>query len=296
MSEHLVETLPFYVNNTLSAAQRQQVEMHLAQCAPCRAELAEWRRLGGLVEQTSAAPILLSPLSPLVAASRPARTGLRALLTSAATLIWAQRVLLQGNLLFWILTAAVLLAVLIALKPGGTELEVLPLFASVPILALLSVIYVFTYDQDPLSEIVEAAPTQPSILLWARLTLLLGLLMGLALVGSLLIADFDGGQLMLVVAAWLGPMLWLSALGTLLALLWHPLTAAALALSGWGGLLLLLTFEVSGSPWLFLHLRSLLHPDGVLLAGQMLLAGLLWLVCWLWLWHATPPALRLEGR
>jgi hypothetical protein len=46
--------LPWFVNETLSAEDRGRVEAHLADCAPCRAELAAERRIRALLRQPEA--------------------------------------------------------------------------------------------------------------------------------------------------------------------------------------------------------------------------------------------------
>jgi hypothetical protein len=46
--------LPWFVNETLSAEDRGRVEAHLADCAPCRAELAAERRIRTLLRQPEA--------------------------------------------------------------------------------------------------------------------------------------------------------------------------------------------------------------------------------------------------
>ena len=189
-----------------------------------------------------------------------------------------------------------MLAVVIGVAVLGTMfLGNLPLFALVPILAALIVTQTMSNEYDPAYEITEALPTPTGTLIFARLTLALALIVGLAGTGSILVAALDGGELLVLVMAWLGPMLVLSAFATLLSLLWRPLPAAGVTLLGWGLVILQLAREQMGGATL-ISLRLLLHPDGLLVAAELLLAGLLWLLAWLWLSRGTPPALRLEER
>ncbi|HXO19806.1 MAG TPA: zf-HC2 domain-containing protein [Thermoanaerobaculia bacterium] len=46
LHERVSELIPWYVNGTLAAAERERVEEHLAQCAGCRGEAAAARELG----------------------------------------------------------------------------------------------------------------------------------------------------------------------------------------------------------------------------------------------------------
>ena len=53
--EQIGELLPDYLQSSLSRAQKDAVEAHLAECADCRDEVAVWQKLAQLpVEQPSA--------------------------------------------------------------------------------------------------------------------------------------------------------------------------------------------------------------------------------------------------
>lgn len=288
MSKHIADLLPFYLNRTLDAAETASVEAHLAGCARCRAALAQWERLAG--EVTAPAPGTLLPLSPLVRIALR-RTTLGQALVSSGSLIWAQRVVVLRGL--WVLVLAV---VIICAAMGTFFLGSLPLFALMPIAAALIVTQTMSAEYDDAYEVIAALPTPTGTLLFARLTLALALIVGLAGAGSLVVAALDGGELLVLLMAWLGPLLVLSAFATLFSLLWRPLPAAGVTLLGWGLLILQLAREAGGSPVLLVSLRPLLHPDGLLALAELLLAGLLWLLAWLWLSRGAPPALRLEGR
>ena len=289
MSKHIDKLLPFYLNRTLEAEEASSVEQHLAGCARCQASLAQWEHLALVAGRAVPEAGCLPPLSPLVRAGLH-RLSLRQALASSLSLVWAQRVVLRGP---WLLVLAVVIVVAVL---GTMFLGSLPLFALVPILAALIVTQTMSNEYDPAYEITEALPTPTGTLIFARLTLALALIVGLAGTGSILVAALDGGELLILVMAWLGPMLVLSAFATLLSLLWRPLPAAGITLLGWGLVILQLAREQMGVSTLLISLRPLLHPDGLLVAAELLLAGLLWLLAWLWLSRGTPPALRLEER
>jgi hypothetical protein len=290
MSKHIDKLLPFYLNRTLEAEEACCVEEHLAGCARCQASLTQWERLALAAERAVPEAGCLPPLSPLVFTGLH-RLSLRQALASSLSLVWAQRVVVLRGL--WLLVLAVVMVVVVL---GTMFLGNLTLFALVPILAALIVTQTMSNEYDPAYEITEALPTPTGTLIFARLTLVLALIVGLAGTGSILVAALDGGEILILVMAWLGPMLVLSAFATLLSLLWRPLPAAGITLLGWGLVILQLAREQMGVSVLLISLRPLLHPDGLLVAAELLLAGFLWLLAWLWLSRGTPPALRLEQR
>ena len=290
MSKHIDKLLPLYLNRTLEAEEASSVEEHLAGCARCQASLTQWERLALAAGRAVPEAGCLPPLSPLVYTGLH-RLSLRQALASSLSLVWAQRVVVLRGL--WLLVLAVVMVVAVL---GTRFLGSLPLFALVPILAALTVTQTISKEYDPAYEITEVLPTPTGTLIFARLTLALALIVGLAGTGSILVAALDGGGLLILVMAWLGPMLVLSAFATLLSLLWRPLPAAGVTLLGWGLVILQLAREQMGVSASLISLRPLLHPDGLLVAAELLLAGLLWLLAWLWLSRGTPPALRLEER
>jgi hypothetical protein len=157
--------------------------------------------------------------------------------------------------------------------------------------AVLGVALMEMQEDDLGCEIIAATPTHPGVLTFARLTLALGVITGLALLGSLLFSGFGGVSLGGLVVTWLGPMLWLSALTTLLALRLNPWTAAGISVTLWGGIALLLVAREYGRSLLGFSLATLLYPSGWFFGAQVLLAGILWAVCWLWLFWGSPPTL-----
>jgi hypothetical protein len=175
-----------------------------------------------------------------------------------------------------------------------------PLWAAIPYLILVPFFAVlvgslFDVQEEELGdEIVAATPTHPGVLIFARLTLALGAITGLSLLGSLLIAGLGRVSLVWLVVTWLGPLLWLSALTTLLALLWSPWGAAGISITLWGGVLLLLVADEYSLSLLGFSLAPLLQPTWGSFGLQALLAGFLWLLCWLWLVLGTPASLRFE--
>ena len=300
---HQIEDLlPFYAAGSLPAGQSASIVDHLAACPRCRQTLREWQVIAAEVRETATAPARLPPLSALVRAGLHPRPTLAKGIASALRLVWAQRaVVLRGETLL-VVSAAILLGVLASASlagapskypagmvlTGAPPLLALPLLALVPALAALTVAFLYGPQVDPAYEMIAVTPTPPVTLLLARLVLVLGIVGGLAMLGSLGAAIVDRAPLAVLVMAWLGPMLALSALATVLAVVWQPLPAAGTAMALWGLVVVLLAAEIQGSPLLPFSMLSLLHPGSWLVAGEMGLAGLLWLAAWRLLRRQAP--------
>jgi hypothetical protein len=307
MTSHIDDHLPFYINRTLGDDEIALVEAHLATCLDCQRQLKEWQTLSKAVNQmdgqqlaTQSQPGLSrTALSPLVTASLKRRPPLQQAVPSVVNLIWAQRVFLRGGWLALSLVSAVFLGSLASLIVDSLAPEWVgfPLLAVAPIVAALSTAFLSTFEDDPAVEITSAAPTSLGTLIFARLTLTLGGIGLLAFLGSLALVMFGrpAHSLFNLVSIWLGPMLLLSALTTLLSLCLHPRAASAVSLVLWGCILIFLSTEQSGEPMLRISLLWLLHPGWSWLGAQLLLASILWLVSWLWLAVNTPSYLHPDG-
>ena len=305
MDDHIEDLLPFYINCTLSDQETARLDAHLAACPACRARLAEWAEVSELVKQAASRRpqgVLAQDaprLSPLMVAALKCRPSFQQAVSSAAQLIWAQRVFLGRGWLWPLLAGLMVFGVLGALLLQRLALDWanIPLIAIAPIAAVLSTAFLYTFEDDPACEIIAAAPTSLGTLLFARLTLALGAISLLGLLGSLLqvVVGWSPHSFFDLVGAWLGPMLLLSALTTALSLCVHPTIACGAALALWGSVLMLLFAVQAGARLVSVPLLWLLQPGWALLAGEVLLAGLLWLASWLWLAGNAPAALRPEG-
>jgi hypothetical protein len=311
------DLLPFYLNQTLSTAIRREVEAHLIRCPECREALAEWARIAQGVEQAAGQNVASlnatpPPLSPLVRLSLQPRPSLRQAAHSAWNLVWGQRVIFERSVSFPALGILVVVGILISLevqtstRAGSpllflgwvpipfSEWGAIPLFTLIPIVAALLTALLYAIEDDEAFEVIASLPTPLATLVFARLTLALGSLTILALLGSVLVAILGGGGLFQLVATWLAPMLLLSALTTLLSIVWRPRLAAGLALVIWGALVILMVRELSGSPAYGISVTPLLQPEWKLVAGQLLVAGLLFWSSWLWLSLSAHAPLRRD--
>jgi hypothetical protein len=300
MDEHInQDLLPFYVNQTLDAAQTAQIRAHLQTCGQCREELEEWKKIAGAAstEKHDAAP---PRLSPLVEASLVNRPSLNEAAASAVHLIWSQRVFIANT---WLLPSvgSLIGSGALAALIFGRQLETwvtVPLFAVVPMAAALITAFLYTFEDDPLDELISALPTSPATLLFARLSLALSAITLMGFIGSLAIALLGQASHSIfdVVVIWLGPMLLLSAVTTVLSLRLHPRVASGAVLGLWGTMLCLLLAERSGTGVPGVSLLWLLRPGWALFVGQAAVAGWLWWLAWRSLSDHTRTSLHLSGK
>ncbi|HEY2670634.1 MAG TPA: zf-HC2 domain-containing protein [Rugosimonospora sp.] len=229
MNELLIE----YAAGALPPAQRDEVARHLAGCGACRVELAGWAAMAGPVapppgKQAVAQALLrsaMAPSAPLVVAGPRWRMPL--------ALVRAQARLVPVSL--WI--AAVLVMVLGVVVAGhGTQTSAGTVMALVaPIVAALCVVVVSGPDRDPALEVCSATLTGPRLPLLARVTLVFGYDLALAVAGSAMLWLFGvrAEGLLGLIGAWFGPTALLSSLALLAAVVIGTELAAAAAASLW---------------------------------------------------------------
>jgi len=287
--------LPLYVAGVLSADDRAHVEQHLHTCPQCRHDVADWQRIARAVRVEAATREgALPSLSPVVRGNLQRRPTYAEALRSALALVWAQRVVvLRGG----VVPAVVLVLVLGMLATLGlrdSRFVALPLLGLIPIIAALGVAFLYGPDADPAFDVVSAAPTPAGTLLFARLTLVLGVLCAVATAGSVVLSTVDHIALLPLIGAWLGPLLLLSALATVLALVWRPLVASGVTLALWACVAMLLSAELNGHALLGVSLLPLITPNWALFSLEILLAAGLWAAGWWLLTRETVGAQHFE--
>lgn len=111
---------------------------------------------------------------------------------------------------------------------GSTQTDAgLPLVVVAPIVAACGVAFLYGVDADPALELQMATPVSPRLILLARLALLFGFNLTITLVCSVLLALMRAQiSLLPLVAAWLAPMTFLSALAFLLSVLFFDSLAS----------------------------------------------------------------------
>ncbi len=299
MSDHILDDLPFYINASLPLELYEQVETHLTGCQICRNELAEWEQIAHLIPQDiQKRSGVLPALSPIVRNRVHAPQTFIQGLQSALALIWVQRVvILPGGVLAGV-ALAVALGVIATARFGSqsSPLFLIPLLILVPCLAVIAIGFIYNEDTDPAYEILLATPTPTAVLIFSRLTLALSLIVGLSFLGSLLL-DFIGvGQLSHLVMAWLGPMLLLSGLTTVLVVNFGPFIATGISLTLWTATIVLLVTEIEEISLVNFSLAGLIYPDGWLITSQLIIAAVLWFLGWKSFIHDGQGIINLEEK
>jgi hypothetical protein len=129
-----------------------------------------------------------------------------------------------------------LVALLVATPQiAGTSAAGPALAFFIPVIAAVSVAFIYGPENDPSLEVALATPIRPRLVLLARLTLVYLYDLALALGATAILALVgEGVGIWPVISLWIGPMLFLSAL-TLLLLVSFGTTVAALGAAAlWG--------------------------------------------------------------
>ncbi len=268
--------LPFFVNGTLGPDDTRRVETHLASCASCQAELALWENVACAVRADAVA-------APHVSDRAWQRLALQQQVSAVSTvgyvaaLVGAQVRVLRGSL--W-LSSAIVMAMGFAVAWVAGRSGVVGAVA--PLVAAFGVSQVYGPQHDPAFELTEATPTSPRVVLLARLVLVFGydLLLALAASGAVALV-LPGTVVETVIASWLAPMTFLSALALLCSVSMGSQAGVGLAFGLWllRGMVTRSMFPVAlswaaayeawwlRSSWLF-ALAAVLWLCGIWLAGR----------------------------
>ena len=212
--ERYKELLPLYVAGQLGDAERAEIEGHLGGCAECQADHSLWREISAEISTTGRAVVAPPRLVDRALERIHARPPLQAAFLRAWQLLRAQALLVHHEL--WPACAAVMaIGVVVALL---VEKESVIHFIA-PMVAAASLAVTYGPEHDPAVELALSTPTSPWKILLARLTLVSGYNLLLALIASLALLviiplDLVGA----LILAWLGPLTFLSALALLLSL------------------------------------------------------------------------------
>jgi hypothetical protein len=235
---HPGNNLPAFLNGTLDPAETSAVRAHLATCPACRRELAEWEAIASATGLLAAAtPPALVPAGVWAAigdsrpAAQPDRSAWR-LASLAWQLLLGQIPLVRGAI--WTASAVTMLAgclVAVLLSHAVEAGAVLAMVA--PLVAAMGVAFIYGPENDPGLEMSLATATPPQLVLAARLTLVYGFDLALAVLAALVLAVQGGTDLVPLISLWLGPMLFLSALTLVLSLLWGSTVAVIAAMGLW---------------------------------------------------------------
>ena len=293
-NEHVVDLLPAHINGTLEPLKQRAVREHLRSCAACQDEFLFWRRISeATIEASRQLPA--PPWGVLEGAlarvrSDDEREPAAARLQLAWQLLTEQTSLVRKEI--WsasALTTAVGCLVA-ALTAGGISMAGTTFAIFAPIVAAVGVAFVYGPDNDPSLEVVLSTPTSPRVILFARLVLVYGYDLMLALGSVVVLAAFHGTfEIWSLISLWIGPMFFLSALALLVSLLFSPMAALSVVLILWGAFLASGTSATPGrgDPAWAQAVQHLWHDADVLLVP---LACLLLIAALLYVPRVTGPA------
>lgn len=281
MSCRIVELLPAYAAGSLPEVDRDRVSAHLVSCARCRADLAAWQAVAVAVSpEVDGAPdregpppdpaqlvrlvLTRSALDPGGSEPGPGEPGpggsrswpARHLRYLAALILAEARLIRLAVPVASALVMALGVVVVLAGAAAGSAAsgpftsiaagDLLTLIA--PIVAAVGVAGAHRSRHDPAAELVAAAPTSGRLLLLARLTLVFGYDLALALSASAVLAVTVSSEIAIagmtgsaagldvlvgLILTWLGPMALLSSLGLLVAVRFGPDVALGTVLVLW---------------------------------------------------------------
>jgi hypothetical protein len=231
----------------------EQPEENLEGVEEVGAFLHRWRDVAP--DPTAKAALLGRLLAELPERELP-RRNLRTHITWAWLILRSQTRLVHP--VMWAASALVIaLGTLVTLafyRPAqnGTEL---PLVIFAPIVTAIGVAFLYGLDADPALELQWATPVSARVILLARLALLFGFNLVMTLAGSIGLTLVQS-QISLVplIAAWLAPMTFLSALAFLLSVLFFDALMSVL-------ICLLIWVSVSARHFLELGSLSFSIPD-----------------------------------
>ncbi|GAA2871603.1 hypothetical protein GCM10010517_31900 [Streptosporangium fragile] len=134
----------------------------------------------------------------------------------------------------WLASALIMVASVVLVLSGTQTAEVVFALAA-PLIAAAGVAGTHGPERDGAFEIVATTPTSPRVVLLARMALVFGYDLVLALLASAASAllGLTPTGLTSLIAAWLGPMALLATLTLLLSVCWAPEGAAGVAAALW---------------------------------------------------------------
>jgi hypothetical protein len=303
------DLLPEYAAGTLASGARAEVERHLATCAACARERAEWAGLAGAVrrERGAVTPELSLPASWHLLASRlaeplpatatggdvvarigppretpmpdaaapaaPRAAALVAVCQHVGGVIGGQTRLLRPAV--WIASGlGIALAVLYALTLPRVVGEQDVLAFALPLITAAGIAFLYGPEVDAGLELALATPTSARLVLLGRFALLFGYDTALALGGTLLLSIARHDGFASLASVWFGPMALLATLSLALSLILGPAVAVGGAAALWLSRMLRLDNGLS------LHISASAFgkttPQILVLSLALLAVALLW--------------------
>jgi len=257
---HCGDKLAEYAAGVLEGPERAAVRAHLTGCPACVADLAGWTAIAAAAgapadPPPAPAPVVRSALTraALAPPTPPApgrRTGF------AWQLLCAEARLVHPSV--WLASVLVMACAFGLALVGGDGAGAAMLSLVSPLVAVAGIAGVYGPQRDPAFEALAATVTSPRLVLLARVTLVFGYDLALAVAASALVHLTEPRfGLVDVVGAWLGPMALLSASSLLLSM-WTGVTAATtVAASLWALRVVTITVPELAQGWLAAAMRAL---------------------------------------
>jgi hypothetical protein len=235
-TRHPTEALAEYAAGLLAAPARTTVEAHLIACPSCRTALRGWTAVAAATVAPVDAPPSSAPMVRAVltraALAPPAPPVRKRGIRFAAQLLRAELRLVRPSV--WLASMLVMACAVAAVAVNGHDAGATVLSLVAPLVAIAGVAGVYGPQRDPAFEALAITATSPRLVLLARVTLIFGYDLALAVAASavLRLAAPQVGLVDLVIA-WLGPMTLLSALSLVLAMWIGPNVSMAVASALW---------------------------------------------------------------
>jgi len=281
------EQVVLYAAGQLSKNERARFEEHLAGCLECQADLRLWQMIADEITASDSAVPAPVPLAEraLEQIHRPA--SLQAGFRRAWQLLQIQSQIIQREM--WPASAGVMaLGAIVALVADHIEV----IYFIAPLVAAASLAILFNPEYDPALELTLSTPTSPWKVLLARLSIVSGYNLLLALAATFaLLAIVPPSLLGTLILGWLGPMTFLSALALLLSLWMGTSNAIAIAYSLW--LVQYIPYKLVVGWMVSPSWASVLVTYQRFWQSPVLLLSLSFLLFGLALWFANRPVFRL---
>jgi hypothetical protein len=284
------EQVLLYAAGQLSKKERARFEQHLAGCADCQSDLRLWQMTADEIivsDSAVAAPAQLAERA-LHQIQRP--TSLRAGLLRVWQLMSIQSQIIQREM--WPATAVVMaLGAIVALISNHAEF----VYFVAPLVAAASLAILFSPEHDPALELTLSTPTSPWKVLLARLSLVSGYNLLLALAATIALLVIVPPELLgTLILGWLGPMTFLSSLALLLSLWIGTSNAIVIAYVLW--IVQYVPYKLVGAWMVSPAWASVITTYQQFWQSPVLLLSLASLLFGLALWFANRTTFKLAPR
>ncbi len=231
-----IEQLSWYINQALSAEERAEVETHLAECAACRLDVADWdnvREAMHTVSMFTPQPRadLFSLLEQEIYRSEP-RSLIRQLpqvIYRGGSIVfehlWAQLRLIRRDL-WWMPLILLPLIALLAITPYHWQNRASILAFTGALITALCMAFLYGQETDPTREMTLVTPTSPRLILCMRSCVVFGYNLLINLVGVLpIMLAHNAITPTWFLVNWLAPLCCLAAIALLVSTLINATTA-----------------------------------------------------------------------